>query len=647
VKTFQNPVYSGSFADPYVLKFRGEYYAYCTDFWSDGQVFGVLRSRDLIHWSEAGGAMKPLDHSPPYYWAPEVTYSNGIFYLYYSAGNEAQMELRVAVSDRPDGGFVDSGHTLTKQEFAIDAHVFIDDNGKRYLFYATDFLEHSHIGTGTVLDEMIDWYTLAGDPQPVTRAKYDWQVYDPMRKEKGNVRWHTVEGPFILKRKGIYYEMFSGGNWQNPSYGVSFAVTNEIVSKEEWQQFSDGEKVLPILRTVPERIVGPGHNSVVRGPNNRELYCIYHRWVEGKRVLAIDRMDFAGERIFIAGATDTPQIAPFAPSFSDDFDGPGLSAKWHVAGNWKSIDGCAICGAAGENELAFNGTGKSFLAEVSFMYTGTFREKSSSGFRLWNGDRKIFEFSVLPGKKGVQLYWYDERVPSEQFTGLPELNEGAFHLLRIEVDGKWMKLVLDDVPVLFEPSLTADVDRISLYANDLETSFSVFELTAGFEDLFDRDPIGPAIAKWRFTNENGFCEIRDKQLFLVSDARSEGTLKIGEFKDNYECAVNMRLDDRLDDAFSFGILIIDENETVVSRLSIEAVENGKDGAKMNINGEPAGHVQTDVYHQFRLTMIDGRLSFDLEGKVLGEICVPRQKTRAAIFYRDSVIALDMVRQTEL
>src|SRR5882757_3990994 len=90
--TYTNPVYTHSFPDPYVLKFRGEYFAYCTGFWKDGKVFGVLKSRDLVHWQEIGGAMQPLDNNSPFYWAPEVTYDNGKFYLYYSVGNEELME---------------------------------------------------------------------------------------------------------------------------------------------------------------------------------------------------------------------------------------------------------------------------------------------------------------------------------------------------------------------------------------------------------------------------------------------------------------------------------------------------------------------------------------------------------------------------
>src|SRR5215207_7027855 len=127
--TYLNPVYSRSFPDPFVLKFGGDYYAYSTGFADDGNVFNTLRSPDLVTWTPVGGAMVPLDNSPPFYWAPEAIYLNGRFYLYYSVGNEKLMELRVAVSERPDGGFIDSGHCLTTQEFAIDAHVFVEEDG--------------------------------------------------------------------------------------------------------------------------------------------------------------------------------------------------------------------------------------------------------------------------------------------------------------------------------------------------------------------------------------------------------------------------------------------------------------------------------------------------------------------------------------
>jgi arabinan endo-1,5-alpha-L-arabinosidase len=188
-RTYRNPVTSIPSADPFVLKHAGEYWAYVTGEWQDGRCFGILHSKDLVNWEARAGALAPLQ--PPAgeqytcYWAPEVSYDNGIFYLYYSVGDEEHMHIRAATSTEPDGPFIDSGHRLTSEQFAIDAHVFTDADGDRYLFYAADFLDHTHIGTGIVADRMLDAFHLAGSPQPVARARFDWQVYDPNRAEKG------------------------------------------------------------------------------------------------------------------------------------------------------------------------------------------------------------------------------------------------------------------------------------------------------------------------------------------------------------------------------------------------------------------------------------------------------------------------------
>ena len=325
MNTYHNPVYPHSFPDPFVLKHKGEYWGYCTGFWRDGRAFGILRSRDLVHWEEMPGALEPLPGNHPCYWAPEVAYLEGRFHLYYGVGDEERMEIRVAVADHPGGPFVDSGRRLTSEPFAIDAHVFTDEDGARWLFYATDFLGHNHIGTGTVRDRLLDPFTLEGDPKPVALPRYDWHVYHPNRPEKGFVRWHTVEGPFVLKRKGVYYEMFSGGNWQNPTYGVSYATARDLSDPGNWTQAADGERVLPILKTGGE-VVGPGHNSVVRGPDNRQLYCVYHRWSPdlSARVMAIDPLDWAGERMIVLGPTTTPQPGPVLPTITDLLDAPAV-----------------------------------------------------------------------------------------------------------------------------------------------------------------------------------------------------------------------------------------------------------------------------------------------------------------------------------
>ena len=72
-------------ADPFVLKFRGEYYLYRT---AVSDHLDVLTSRDLVHWRQGPAIWRPdRPENRINLWAPEVTCANGTFYLYFAAGN--------------------------------------------------------------------------------------------------------------------------------------------------------------------------------------------------------------------------------------------------------------------------------------------------------------------------------------------------------------------------------------------------------------------------------------------------------------------------------------------------------------------------------------------------------------------------------
>ena len=640
-RRYVNPVYAHSFPDPYILKFRGEYYAYCTGFWHDGHVFGVLHSRDLVNWREIGGAMPALDSDAPFYWAPEVTYYNGKFYLYYSVGNETLMHLRVAVSDRPDGGFVDAGKRLTTQDFAIDAHVFTDDDGTRYMFYATDFLEYENIGTGTVVDRMIDWFTLAGDPQPVTRAKYDWQVYDPHRIEKGGVRWYTVEGPFVLKRKSLYYEMFSGGNWQNTTYGVSFAVSDMVESGDEWAQYSDGEKIFPVLRTLPGKVIGPGHNSVVRGPNNREIYCIYHSWTANGRVLAIDRMDFAGPRLFVVGPSYEPQPAPFLPTASDHFDRNLLNENWHTQGDWRVAAGEAISGTDGENRLICNIEAEDFVCEVSARAVRMPDGEGSFGVVLYSDNEETLKFLIEPYRGAAVLkgkFLNGDASLSSEFLF------DAIHLIRLEADHGAVKVSLNDILLFKTENIEPPPTGIALVANCVEAAFSGFALTAGFEDLFERDET----SGWRTLNGSRHCHSSSGELF-ISGVGEAGTIAVKmRPAREYDFAINVRLDDHGDHT-SWGFVLIDQNEHVHCRIAIDlegktcSVKVGRKSKNLKLS---AGSAPENT-HQFGVLIKDGNMTVRFEGQVLGKFAAPQTETAFGIFCTNATVAVEMARLTVL
>jgi len=276
--TYSHPVYPHYFADPFVLEHLGVYYAYGTGLGAqtNGRFFEVLESPDLERWQSHGGALEPLEVGETDYWAPEVAFSEGVFYLYYSAGfGDQGQRLRVATSSWPHGPFRDSGVLLTDDEpFSIDAHPFCDLDGRWYLFYAKDFLDGERIGTALVVDALETMTKLEGRPRTVLRATHDWQRYERDRMIYGAPRdWHTLEGAFVVRRQNRYICFYSGGAWTNPSYGVSYALADHPLGP--WRE---PEPAGPhVLQTVPGMLIGPGHNSVVRGPDGLDR-IVYHAW---------------------------------------------------------------------------------------------------------------------------------------------------------------------------------------------------------------------------------------------------------------------------------------------------------------------------------------------------------------------------------
>lgn len=311
--TYLNPVWPGYLADPFVLQHGGEYFAYGTGSdigngrQSDGRVFPVLRSVDLVNWTHLGGALVPLEGSPQApYWAPEVAERDGTFYLYYAF----DMKLRVATAKHPAGPFIDSRHDLIPEEsFSIDASPFRDPrDGKWYLYFAKDFFDE-RVGTGTAVVPLAnDMITALAPPTTVVRASSDWQIFQRNRNWLGRTwdAWHTVEGPFVLEHEGLYYCLYSGGCWETADYGVSYAVADNPLGpwRDEWSR--EGPAV---LRGIEGKVLGPGHNSVIRGPDGGTLFVVYHAWDPQRtaRRMCIDPLIFTPDGPRCEGPSTEPR----------------------------------------------------------------------------------------------------------------------------------------------------------------------------------------------------------------------------------------------------------------------------------------------------------------------------------------------------
>ena len=310
MRTYVNPVWPGYFADPFV--FRGDVGWCAVGTGDDGRTLAGLSSADLVTWQPWGPVLEPATvlEGATHCWAPEVVQRDGAFWLYYSAGVEDRgHRLRVARAERAQGPYADCGVVLTESEpFAIDPHPFRDDDGQWYLFHSVDRLEGERVGTVIVVDRLLTPDRLAGRPQAVVTPSADWQVFERQRAIYGQVvDWHTCEGPFVVKRGGRYWCLYSGGNWQNPTYGV--AAVHAPTPLGPWREARPGASV---VRTRPGVAHGPGHASVVTDASGAD-WLVYHAWdPAGKaRRMHLDPLRWSADGPVCEGPTvGEPRPAP-------------------------------------------------------------------------------------------------------------------------------------------------------------------------------------------------------------------------------------------------------------------------------------------------------------------------------------------------
>lgn len=292
--------------DPYVLKASdGEFYAYGT---TDPQLgYRVYVSSDMFNWENKGFVYKNSKQwQSGDFWAPEVYECNDKFYLFYTAREKStgSLKLGVAVSDSPTGEFIDM---LDKPAFdyrfaMIDAHVFFDEDGRKYLYYSRDCSENI-VGTYNTsqlyaVELEDDLMTAIGEPVLVSTPDSDLEI------STGQYRWN--EGAFVIKKNDTYYLMYSSGYYAEPSYHVSYST-----SKNPLGPFVKSEKNPLLKSNVEENFSGPGHNSVFY--HRDKMYIAYHTHMYsnggGNRQMCINELsiDEDGNLEVLAPVTDAVQ----------------------------------------------------------------------------------------------------------------------------------------------------------------------------------------------------------------------------------------------------------------------------------------------------------------------------------------------------
>lgn len=251
MRTTGNPVFPGWYADPELHLFQGRYWIYPTTSapFDEQTFFEAWSSSDLVEWRNEGVILDFADvpwSTNRCAWAPSCAEKDGRYYFYFSAGDGAG--LGVAVSDSPGGPFVDAlGKPLVKEYHhgaqPIDAHAFVDDDGQAYLYWGG----WRHAVVARLGQDMV---SIDSEIQEITPEGY-------------------VEGPFMLKRRGVYYFMWSEGDWGNATYQIAYGRADN--------PFGPFHREAEVFVPLPDIATSAGHHSVLNIPGTDDWVLAYHR----------------------------------------------------------------------------------------------------------------------------------------------------------------------------------------------------------------------------------------------------------------------------------------------------------------------------------------------------------------------------------
>jgi hypothetical protein len=204
------PVLAYDFADPFIVRVGGEYYAYATN--AAGGSVQQARSSDLVSWEFAGNALKniPSWAVAGSVWAPSALVRGPITVLYYTVreASSGRQCISAAVSAAPGGPFLDgsTGPMECADHGAIDPSPFLDAGGNPYLLYKTE--EPARI-----------WSRPLTPDGRAFASPAHLMLIPTQRWEAGN-----VEAPSMLRNGAVYWLFYSGNDWNGRNYAEGVAL---------------------------------------------------------------------------------------------------------------------------------------------------------------------------------------------------------------------------------------------------------------------------------------------------------------------------------------------------------------------------------------------------------------------------------------
>jgi arabinan endo-1,5-alpha-L-arabinosidase len=283
--------------DPVMIKQGNTFYLFCT-----GVGIAVFSSADMKNWKKEGAvfdtppawAVETIPGFKGHIWAPDISFHNGKYYLYYSVSafgkNTSCIGLATNKTLDPssaDFRWIDHGKVIQSIPGrdlwnAIDPNLVFDDEQKPWLSFGSFWSGMKLVRLNESLSaiaEPQEWYT-------ISKRSRDFKTDDYEAGEG------AVEAPFIFKKNDYYYLFVSfdfccrgAKSTYKVVVGRSKTITGPYLDKDGDRMDQGGGSV---LLTGNASWPGVGHNSVYTF--DKVDYIIFHAYDaadEGKPKLKI------------------------------------------------------------------------------------------------------------------------------------------------------------------------------------------------------------------------------------------------------------------------------------------------------------------------------------------------------------------------
>ncbi|WP_217452137.1 family 43 glycosylhydrolase [Mucilaginibacter humi] len=294
--------------DPCMAKEGDTYYVYFT-----GGGIRVWSSKDMKTWTKQPSvfsvaptwvAQKLPSFRGLGFWAPDLSFHNGQWYLYYATSIFGKNTSVIGVATNKtldpnsknykwvDGGMVIQSVTGRDDWNTIDPNLAVDENGTGWLAFGSRWNGLKLVKLNPdfkTLAEPQEWHTIA------SRRQRDYKFTDA---EAGD---DAVEAPFIF-RKGKYYYLFV--SWDNCCSGVNSTynirvgrsenITGPYLDKEGVNMAKGGGTLVRRGDTGDNKVVfARGHNST--HTFDGVDYIAYHAYTNTYERLGIDRLTWKND----------------------------------------------------------------------------------------------------------------------------------------------------------------------------------------------------------------------------------------------------------------------------------------------------------------------------------------------------------------